>query len=217
MSTIINKLKNSPFILGALLLLTAVVLTLFFTSSGDAERIALINQDTALGDKILGNPDADVTVIEYYSSTCNFCATFHTNQWPEFEEKYVKTNQIKFVMRPFFLNNLDAAAMVMTYCVADNRHYDVIDELLKTQNIWASSQVPRDELQKIAGRHGLDAPAFEACLKNDALVEKISNDKAQAQELGVTSTPSFFINGVPYKGQNTAEELGAAVEAAMAQ
>jgi protein-disulfide isomerase len=67
----------------------------------------------AIPDKVLGDPAAKVTLIEYASPTCPHCAAWAINVLPQFHEKYVKTGKAKLIIRPFARNTLDAAIFML--------------------------------------------------------------------------------------------------------
>lgn len=69
--------------------------------------------NVAIPDKVLGDPAAKVTVIEYASPTCPHCAQWSNNVLPAFRQKYVDTGKVKFVIRPFARNTLDAAIFML--------------------------------------------------------------------------------------------------------
>ncbi|MEL6921385.1 MAG: thioredoxin domain-containing protein, partial [Pseudomonadota bacterium] len=60
--------------------------------------------ENALPEKVQGSEDAPVTIVEYASMTCGFCARFHTQTLPTIKEKYVDTGQVRFVSREFPLD-----------------------------------------------------------------------------------------------------------------
>ena len=64
-------------------------------------------------DKILGNPNAKVTVIEYASPTCPHCAAFSNTVLQSFQDEYVTTGKVKFILRPFARNTMDAAIFML--------------------------------------------------------------------------------------------------------
>ena len=55
-------------------------------------------------DMTLGNPDADVTVIEYASFTCPHCAAFHADAFKKLKADYIDTGKINFVYREVFFD-----------------------------------------------------------------------------------------------------------------
>lgn len=69
--------------------------------------------NVVIPDKVLGDPAAKVTVIEYASPTCPHCAAWSNDVLPAFREKYIATGKVKFIIRPFARNTLDAAILML--------------------------------------------------------------------------------------------------------
>jgi len=72
----------------------------------------------AVADKVIGDPNAPVTLIEYLSPTCPHCALVANTVIGPFKDKYVKTGKVKFIPRPFARNNLDAAIFMLAEAAA---------------------------------------------------------------------------------------------------
>lgn len=84
-----------------------------FAKEGDMVDQARLMNPAGIPDKVLGDPAAKVTVIEYASPTCPHCATFHNNVLSDFKAKYVASGQVKFILRPFARNTIDAAIFML--------------------------------------------------------------------------------------------------------
>ncbi|MBI4922872.1 MAG: thioredoxin domain-containing protein [Devosia nanyangense] len=69
-------------------------------------------------DKVAGSPDAKVIFIEYASPTCPHCALFSNTVLEPFRAKYVTTGKVKFILRPFARNTLDAAIFMLAEAAA---------------------------------------------------------------------------------------------------
>ena len=87
--------------------------SLSFAKEGDVIDLLKLMAPAGIPDKVLGDPAAKVTVIEYASPTCPHCALFSNEVLPAFKEKYVKSGQVKFIIRPFARNTLDAAIFML--------------------------------------------------------------------------------------------------------
>lgn len=162
----------------------------------------------------LGPADAKVAVVEYASMTCGHCARFHTTVFPELKEKYIDTNKIRFVMREFPLDNLAAAASMLARCSGDDKAFAMINVLFEKQADWAFVQSnPVPALMEIAKQAGFTQESFETCLKDDDLLEKIKRGRERAASVfGVTSTPTFFINGTKLTGGNSLEDFSKLID-----
>lgn len=155
----------------------------------------------ALPDVTQGKADAPVTIVEYASMTCSHCAAFHHDVFPELKKSYVDTGKVKFVLREFPLDPIATAAFMLAREMGDKRDA-VVDLLFSQQKNWAFTEKPIDGLANVLKQAGLSQEKVEAVLKDQELYKKINDvrDRA-AQKFGVSSTPTFFINGDKYTGE----------------
>lgn len=148
-----------------------------------------------LPEKVFGSPDAPVTVIEYASLTCHHCKNFHVNFWPEIKERYVDTGKVRFIMREFPLDPLATAGFMLARCSGDDKWYPVVDTLYRSDEQWAHAADPVEGLYSIMRQTSMGREAFEACLRNQKLLDDINEVSRRGAAAGVKSTPTFFING----------------------
>ncbi len=183
-------------------------------AAGDVVDMAkLMAPAGGLADHALGNPDAPVTVIEYASPTCPHCATFHATAYDPFKEQYVDTGKVRFIVRPFVRNALDAAVFMLADAAGGDAYHEVVATYLKTQNTWATSDKPRDAIYAIALQLGFTEETFNAALTNQALFTGMEAQREQAlEEFGLTGTPTFYVNGKTLSGAQTLEQLAAEID-----
>ncbi|WEK03057.1 MAG: thioredoxin domain-containing protein [Candidatus Devosia phytovorans] len=164
-------------------------------------------------DHAQGSDDAPVTVIEYASPTCPHCADFSNNVKPDFVAQYVDTGKVKLITRPFVRNVLDAAVFMLAEASGPTNYHNVVSTYFKTQNTWAASQTPRDEILNIAKQLGFTQETFDAALTNQALFTGMEAVREQAlSEFGLTGTPTFYVNGKTLTGDKTLEQLAAEID-----
>ena len=157
---------------------------------------AALDTPNPLGELVLGDADAPVTIVEYSSLTCPHCAAFHLDILPELKRKYIDTGLVKMHFRPFPLDAYAMSAAMLVHCVAEPRRVAFLDILFHRQSVWAFSERPVDALQDIAQQAGLSKSDVRTCLEDRRILEAIRDMQATAHEtLGVRSTPTFFING----------------------
>ncbi len=166
-----------------------------------------------LGEMALGDPKAPNTVIEYVSMTCPHCQRFHTEAYPKFKAQFVDTGKAYFILREFPLDPLAAAAIVVARCAPKERFFPLVDLMFDHQNDWAFVPQPVDALFNLVKQAGFSRDSFNACLTNQALLDGVNwvQDRAQKQ-FGVNSTPTFFINGNKVAGEQTLDDLAAAMK-----
>jgi protein-disulfide isomerase len=163
----------------------------------------------SLPDIALGPATAPVTIIEYASMTCPHCAAFEQNVFPMLKSKYIDTGKVRFVFREFPLDIKAVAASMLARCVAGGdpeKYFGTVQLLFKQQDQLVAQTT--DTLKLIGAQAGLNQQAVEACVKDQALLDKLSAGQNLAfNESKVEVTPTFFINGEMSKGAMTFEEL----------
>jgi protein-disulfide isomerase len=160
-----------------------------------------------------GKADAPVTLIEYASMTCSHCANFDTKVYPTLKSKYIDTGKVRYIMREFPLDPLAAAGFMLARCSGDDKYFAMVDVLFKMQSQWAFTNDPLQGLLAIAKQAGFSEQKFNECLANQKLLDDIDAVRQRASDkFGVNSTPSFFVNGHPHRGEMTLDELDKVLE-----
>ncbi len=164
--------------------------------------------DVTKDDRILGNADAPITIIEYASLTCPHCAHFANEVLPELKKKWIDTGKVRLVLRDYPLDQPALGAAMVARCAAPDRFYAFIDTFFAAQDKWVMSRDYVEALARLARLGGMSQEDFDACLKNTALENKIVEGRLVAtKELDVNATPTFFINGAKFAGAPTIEEF----------
>lgn len=177
-----------------------------------AEDLSDLMEAGPLGEHMKGDENAPVTIIKYASMTCPHCRSWHIAHFPEIEEKYIDTGKAKFYMREFPFDPAAAAAFMLAECAGEEKYFAMIDVLYQKQSTWKSGKVV-DELYKIAQLAGFTQESFQSCLKNQELLDNVlSIQKKAADQYGVNSTPTFFINETKY-GNMSAKDMGDIIDA----
>ena len=150
----------------------------------------------ALAPKVMGNPSAPVTLTEFASLTCPHCANFHQNYLPAIKKDFIDTGKVKLVFNDFPLDGLALAGSMLARCGGDNRYFGFIEVLFRSQQTWSRAANPREALKQVSRLGGLSDAEFETCLANQELLTGIRKNAEDATKAhGITSTPSFMING----------------------
>lgn len=161
-------------------------------------------------DRILGNADAPVTIIEYASLTCPHCAAFATQTLPQVKTTYIDQGLARLVFRDFPLDRVALKASLLARCVPDDRYFAMLDVLFRSQNDWAGSTDPLTALAQIGRTAGLDQAKVDACLNDQAETDKIvAGIQAAQDEFKISSTPTLIINGVTHAGALSFEQMEA--------
>ena len=148
----------------------------------------------------LGPASAKVTVIEYASAGCPFCARFNNEVFPAFKAKYIDTGKVHYVFREVLVGGgpeiaMGAAGFLTARCAGKDKYFTVLDQVFHDQDAIYKSGDIKGGLLKIAKANGLSDQQFSDCVNsNDALVA-LNNRSEKASTDGVGATPTFFVNG----------------------
>jgi protein-disulfide isomerase len=159
-------------------------------------------------DRILGNPDAPITIVEYASLTCPHCAHFANDVLPELKKKWIDSGKAKLVLRDYPLDEPALRAAMIARCAPPDRFYAYVDTFFAAQDKWVMARDYREALARLVKLGGMSQDEFDNCLKNTELENKIVEGRLVAsKEFDVNSTPTFFINGTKFTGAPTVEEF----------
>jgi len=188
----------------------------FLASLRDKAKIQILlptpHVDVALGDApVRGKKDAPVLMVEFADFECPFCQQMQPQLDRLFKEYGAK---LAFVMKDFPLPihpHAEKAAEAARCANEQGAFWPYHDILF---NDHKNLEVP--QLKEDARALGLDAARFNQCLDSGQQAAAIQKDFAQAQQLGLTGTPSFFINGHYFSGVVPYETLREYVEQQLA-
>jgi protein-disulfide isomerase len=166
-----------------------------------------------LGDKVLGNALAPVTIVEYASMTCSHCANFHQNGFKFLKERYIDSGKVRYILREFPTDPLAAAGFMLAHCAGEGRYFPLIDLIFSQQSVWTRSERPVDALLNVVKQAGFTQESFETCLRNQTLYDGVQAARQRGSEkFSVDSTPTFFINGRRVTGALSPQELEKIIE-----
>jgi protein-disulfide isomerase len=176
-------------------------------TAGGEVPLAELMQPGPLGDEVLGDANAPVTIIEYASMTCPHCSHFHKTVYPELKKKYIETGKVRFIFREFPLDPLAAAASMLARCAGKDKFFPLVEAFFEAQSDWVV-QKPLQPMFAIAKQAGFTQQTFDECLANQQMLNGLEEARTRAaQKFNVNSTPTFFINGKLYRGALTVDEL----------
>ncbi len=199
--------SNLNWILGGVALLALLVVAWNLVSSllDDAARqpVAL---EFASSQELLelaqgierGNPDANVTIIEFADYQCPACQAFFQQTKPFLEMTYVEQGDARFVFYDFPLSDIHAHAFLAARaarCADDqDRYWDYHDRLFQMQASWASQSDPLSDFVNYAQELGLNQDAFRSCLRSDRHADVVTANQMLGEQLGVQGTPTVMVD-----------------------
>jgi protein-disulfide isomerase len=172
-----------------------------------------------------GNKDAKVVVVNFDDFQCPFCSRMHQTLFPELLKEY--GDRVQFVYKDYPLTEIHPWAVhaaVNANCLAsqsNDAYWDFADYIHSNQREVNSEKgrdaqfAALDRLTLEQGqKHNLDQAKLQACVKaqNDAAIKASMHE---AEGVGVSATPTLFVNGEEMDGALPVSEMRAAIDAAL--
>ena len=177
--------------------------------------------DTAVvtpeGGVLAGNPDAPIKLVEYASHSCGACAQFAQTAMEPLRE-YINSGRVAFEIRNQIHDPIDLTFAVLARCAGPEAFHALADqgwanlgtffENAQANQAAYEAAVQREGAERFAGiaeatgmfdffsQRGISRDQAMQCLSNtDTATQIVQRSQTQSEELDVTGTPTFFING----------------------
>jgi protein-disulfide isomerase len=212
-----------PFIIVATVALIAVGSGAMLYRTKRAQLLPVSENRSASGKigtesmHIRGNPDAPVTLEEFGDFQCPPCGNF-----AGFTEELLKQydSRLRIVFRNFPLpghEHAREAALAAEAAGLQGHFWEMHDVLYREQAVWSKALNTRELFESYAGTIGLNLDQFRKDMDGEKAKERVDSDHALGDSLGITLTPTLFINNRPVdpKDKNP-EGVRAAIDAALA-
>ncbi len=183
-----------------------------------AADVALVsaNEDALFEDThswVGGNPDGDITLVEFLDYRCGFCRRAH----PEIETLLDSDGNIRLIVKEFPILGEDSVtssrfAIAVKQLVGDEDYKSVHDAL-----IALPGEVSEPALRRLSESFGLPTDDILAHMQSDAVTEVIAANHALAQRLRISGTPTFVMQTQMLRGFVPADEMLALAEALRAE
>ena len=146
-------------------------------------------------DPVRGDPNAPVTVVEYFDPNCPHCKTMHGILERVAAEH---GDEARFYYVPFVLwpnpghpNYSLEQAEALLAAAQEGKYFEMLDRQFERQH----GAMPLDEIQEIAREVGMDVEKLTAQLQNDTFTQALLDRRQEVAALGIRSTPTVLING----------------------
>ncbi len=145
----------------------------------------------------IGPEDAPIVIVEFSDFQCPFCKRFYDETYQQLLATY--PGKIRFVYRHLPLTSIHPEAFPSaeaSMCANEqNTFWEYHDNIFENQD-----RLGKDLYMQIASDLKLNSAAFEDCLNAEKYRNLVQQDSDFALNLGVQSTPTFFINGLALVG-----------------
>lgn len=163
------------------------------TVNQDVKRYQVIND----GDPSLGPENAPITIVEFSDYQCPYCARWYQEVYSRLMETY--KGKIRFIYRDFPLYSIHPEAepaAEAANCAGEQNAYWQYHDALFGQKIGLNAAA----YNQYASDLGLNADQFSKCMSEGRYKAEVKADFQYASSLGVSSTPTFFVNGLAVVG-----------------
>jgi len=156
------------------------------------------------GNYWIGSAKPKVTIVEFADFACSYCK----NSFSKIREISVKhKDDVKIIFRDYPMHEESLALAMAARCAGEQGLFWLMhDKLFQNQG------AAKDQLIELAKQIGADTVKFSQCLDSDKYAAQIQKDYDAGEELGVTGTPTWFINGYRVKGDIPYEVFAGVVE-----
>lgn len=190
--------QNKVNIIGWLVIVVVIAGLIFasFTAQQQYQQTLAEVLGVSDSDNYKGTLDSPVTLIEYADFQCPACAGYK-----DVIDQLVAQNPDDLVLVYRHLPlvsihpNAVPAAIAAEAAKEQDAFWGMYDLLYSGQSIWSELDDPTPIFLAYAEQLDLDADKFAADLENETVIARVDADLQQAGELGLNSTPTFFMNG----------------------
>ncbi|MGW1680281.1 DsbA family protein [Saccharopolyspora sp. NPDC002376] len=163
----------------------------------------------------MGRADAPVVMIKYEDFRCSFCSKFTADIEPELIKRYVDTGVLRIEWRdfPIFGDESVEVAKAARAAARQDRFWQFHNAAYARGNGEEKPSFPDETIQQVAREAGVpDLAKFNADRNDPEILQAIQLDAAEGQALGVSSTPSFIVNGQAVLGAQPLDQFVAVIE-----
>ena len=144
---------------------------------------------------MLGSKDAPITMVEFGDYQCFYCNKFYHTTEPDIMKNYVDTGKVKLIFKDLTIIGQDSVnAANAAHCAQEKgkfwEYHDMLYNNWSGENTgWASSK----NLLTFATQLNITDSDFNSCMSGARYISVVKGSVSDAQTLGLTGTPDFFI------------------------
>ncbi|MEI8155369.1 MAG: thioredoxin domain-containing protein [Burkholderiales bacterium] len=192
--------QNTIYVAAVLALVAAIALVAFYFTGQDSQKSQGSTVDTTAllraHSPNLGKADAPVVIVEFFDPACGTCSTFY----PLVKQLLAQNpDRIRLVMRyaPFHKGS-DKVVTVLEAARRQGKFWPTLEALLNSQADWVSNHTANvDLVWTHLNQVGLNMEQLAIDMTSPNVQQVIAQDLSDANTLGVSQTPEYFVNGKP--------------------
>ncbi|TDL84981.1 DsbA family protein [Vibrio vulnificus] len=212
-----NQKQSSAFTFWIIGLIAVIIIGFIFLANGKKDEDTAVNEIDYKSQPYLGEKSAPVQIVEFGDYKCPVCKTFEEQFFPSIQSELIDTGKAQFYFMNYSFINVDSTRSAKfaesVYQELGNETFWEFHELLfdkqpadlkyEKEDIFTDKFL-EETLKEIA--NDKDVKKVVTSFKAKKSEDQWNKDMELADELGVTGTPSLFVNGKKFEG-NTIDDL----------
>ena len=204
----------------AVLVVIVLVLIGVFAFTGDKSNKSGGSSSVKPSQNITGEGKSGVNLVEYGDFECPFCEQYEGTLE---QVRQLYGAQIHFQFRNFPLTsvhpNAYAASRAAEAAALQGKFWEMHDTLYQPNNWsqWSTASGPTKFFNQYAQQIGLNVEQFKTDFASDKVNAQVSADLGEANKLGLTGTPTFFLDGKQVQINNTLDDFKKILDAEIAK
>jgi protein-disulfide isomerase len=172
---------------------------------------------------VLGEENAPVTIVEFSDFQCPFCRSFFEDTYAQLKKEYIDTGKVKLSYRHLPLDFHPAAQVSAeaAECANDQGKFWEYHDLLYQEQAKQGTgtiQYTKDDIKTwMSAIPGLDQQTFSECVDAGKHTQVVKDDASYGASVGVSATPSFFVNGQKVEGAQPFSVFKSVIDAELAK
>lgn len=147
---------------------------------------------------ILGDKNATLTLVEFSDYECPYCKRSFDELLPELKKSYINTGKLRLVYKnlplPFHQNAAkEAEAALCARDQGEDTAYFKYHDAIFTKTAGGGTGIALGQLPTLAKEIGLNVTQFQKCLDSSKFKAAVDQDLAEAQKVGASGTPTWFL------------------------
>ncbi len=160
-----------------------------------------------------GDPQAQVTVVEYSDFQCGYCARA-ANGVADFLKDYQGKVRFFYKQFPLSFHKWAEEASIASLCVydqANDKFWKIHDAIFEKQSEIKVADA-RETFAGMAQKLGVDMKKYNECVKSEETRRRVASDMNEGRSIGVSGTPTFVVDGFVISGGANMKALRNAVD-----
>ena len=159
----------------------------------------------------LGEETAPVKLVEVSDFGCVHCQAFHADTATPLKEQYVDTGDVRWVVVPYALSNTTVPAAASAMCANEqDMYFDYANTLFAIEP--STTRLSADGFRQAAEAVGMDIDQFTSCMDDGRNLSLVNSNMDAARAVGVSGTPTFFLNDEEISGAQPLSVFSQAIE-----